>query len=107
MNDAVYAYLKKYARNQRTVTYGDIAPLADLDMQNPAHREALSGILGEISQHEHENDRPMLSAIVVSKDSSMPGKGFFDLARALGVYHGDDLTFFSDELKRVYRQWSE
>ena len=60
-------------------------------------------ILGEISTYEHEHSRPMLSVLVFHADDGMPGDGFFNLARKLGVLHGrsDDAEadFFALELK--------
>jgi len=49
--------------------------------------------------------RPMLSAVVVGK--SLPGAGFFKLARALGrlSVDGDEKAFWQAELSDVYRVW--
>ena len=50
----------------------------------------------------------MLSVVVVREDMNYPGKGFFDLARRLGIHHGhNDIEFFVTELKRVHAYWSE
>jgi hypothetical protein len=48
----------------------------------------------------------MLTAVVVHRDNNIPGKGFFELAKELGLQKGeDDLTFFAHELTRVHATW--
>ncbi len=106
MHQAIYDELKRVAKTQGTTTYGAIAPLAGLDMSNPADRNEIARILGEISTHEDNQGRPMLSAVVVLQEINMPGRGFFTLARDLGLYSGhDDLAFFSREVAQVHAAW--
>lgn len=108
MHQAIYDRLAQVARAQGMITYSQVAPLAGLDMGNPAHRNELGRILGEISTYEHEQGRPMLSAVVIQQESGMPGQGFFTLAQELGIYGGgDDRGFFSRELSRVHAQWAQ
>jgi hypothetical protein len=77
--------LIRVARNKNVITYSEVGKITELNMENPAHRNELAEILGEISWHEHDNDNPLLSAVVVhAGDNKMPGKGFFDLAREAG-----------------------
>ncbi len=110
IHQAIYERLKEGARLGCTVTYGEIAPLANLNMELQVDRNKMSEILAEISTYEHENSRPMLSAIVVHKDSGYPGKGFYELARFLSLYQGhgefSDLDFFTREVKKVFSYWS-
>lgn len=103
----IYEVLKRVAREQRTTTYSDIAPLAALDMENPAHRDTIREILGKISTYERQNGRPMLTAVVVHKQDSRPGDGFFELAQHLGLMRrgGDREEFFVRELGRVHKYW--
>ena len=103
----IYEELKRVAEQQDTATYGAIAPLADLDMENPAHRDRIRQILGKISTYEHQNGRPMLTAIVVYRQANIPGPGFFELARHLGLLaaNGDEVEFFSREVTRVHAAW--
>jgi hypothetical protein len=108
MHQAIYAELQRVAREQSQTTYSDIAPLAGLNMESPADRNAIADILREISTFEHDNNRPLLSVVVLHRDNNMPGDGFFKLARTLGVYSGkDDLTFFIRELRRVHDYWRQ
>jgi hypothetical protein len=107
MHQAMYEELKRVALRQTTVTYSEIAPLADLDMEDPSHRDEIGRLLGEISEHEHGMNRRLLSVLVVDRDNNMPGPGFFKLAKRLRLYDGrDDLKYFLDELKRVHAAWA-
>lgn len=109
MHRAIYERLKAVARAGATITYGEIAPLAHVNLDSPADRNELAAILGNISQHEHAQGRPLLSAVVVYSDDSTPGKGFYTMAHELDVYHGTDqiadLTLFVNELRRVHDYW--
>lgn len=106
MHEEMYGELRRVAWEQRYVTYSDIAPIADLDMNNPPDRDRIGQLLDEINRHEHQLGRPLISVVVIHRDNNMPGPGFFKLARELGLYVGkDDLKFFLDELKRVHSYW--
>jgi hypothetical protein len=109
INLQIYERLKEVASNGDLITYGEIAPLANLNMDDPDDRNKMSEILGDISRYEHKQGRPMLSAVVVLAGISYPGEGFFNLARELGLHHGkkelEDLDFFVQEVKRVHESW--
>jgi hypothetical protein len=106
MHQAIYEELKRVAQAGSYTTYSDIAPLARLNMDNQSDRNKMGEILGEISVYEHQQDRPLLSVVVIHRDDNMPGLGFFNLARELGVYKGkDDFEFFIAELRRVHDHW--
>ena len=49
MTRDIYERLKEVARAGRTITYGEIAPVAELDMSNPADRNEIATILDTIS----------------------------------------------------------
>ena len=54
-------------------------------MQEGQHRRKEIGkILGDISRHEHKNERPLLSSLVIRIDDKTEGDGFFKLAEELG-----------------------
>jgi len=103
---AIYEKLKAVAKAEDLISYGEIAPLAGLDMENPDDRNKLAEILGEISTHEHQQKRPLLSAVVILKGNNIPDQGFFTPAKKLGVYIGsDNLKFFILELRKVHEYW--
>ena len=85
MHQLIYDKLKSIARAQSTITYSEIAPLDSLDMSNPADRNEIARILGEISSYEYQQGRPMLSVVVILQEQNIPGQGFFTLAKELGV----------------------
>jgi len=107
LNQEIYAVLKDTARRKGVITYSEIAPLANLDMSNVDHREEMGKILGIISTYEHQQGRPMLSAIVVHREDNMPGKGFFQLAETLGLLKArqDKIGFWCKEVARVHNSW--
>jgi hypothetical protein len=104
MNKVLYKRLTEAAAAQRVVYYSQIASIANLDMTNPPDRAEIGRLPGEISEAEHEQGRPLLSAVAISHDGNRPGDGFFTLARELGLHRGsDDDAFWTAELERVHR----
>jgi hypothetical protein len=104
--------LRQRAREYGIYYYGDLAPYLNLNMENPDHRNQIGSILGDVSNYEHAQGRPLLSAIVILADKNRPGKGFFDLARHLGLYKGADNEhewdeYASAEMNRVHEYWSQ
>ena len=103
-HQAVYERLKEVARANGVIYYSQIAPVAGVGQRN------LSPILGEICKGEVHQGRPMLGAVVVRKDSHMPGEGFFKGARKLGLFQGstdrERQEFWVQELKKVHGYWS-
>ena len=51
----------------------------------------------------------MLSAIVVSRDTKMPGEGFFNLGRELHVVQPDEdeVTFANRQIRQVHEYWAQ
>jgi len=101
MHQALYEKLKEIARARSKIAYSELAESVHLN------RRRLGPPLEEICCYEHEQGRPMLSVVAVHKQSGIPAKPFFDLARSLGLYNGDnDSEFFTDELRIVHEYWS-
>jgi len=110
MHEAIYERLKEVAREGDIIFYEGAGEIAGLDMDNPDHRwKVLPEYLDEISTYEHQQRRPLLSAVVVRKDTICPGTGFFKMARAHGVCcpQENELDFFALELKRVHEYWKD
>ncbi len=78
------------ARYRGTVIYKEIAHLMGLPLSGNYMGLEIGRILGEISEDEFLQDRPLLSAVAVGA-SEEPGDGFYVLARELGK-HNDDST---------------
>ncbi len=106
MHEALYRRLCEVARSGRVTTYQDVAALAGLDPREPGQRSTLSQLLREVSLHEHQDGRPLLSAVVVSQDTRLPGRGFLTLMQSLGFGNGDQQRLFEEELRRVHQQWA-
>lgn len=86
MNELVRDYLIQAARSRNLVTYSrvneDCHLRLDFDLQTD--RNEIGHILGEISTFEHQNGRPLLSAIVIHESNdNEPGAGFYELSAQL------------------------
>ena len=107
MDRDLYRELVDIAGDGRTETYGELGRVVGLSMGNPRHREVIGGLLDEIDRREHAAGRPQLAAVVVRKRERVPGRGFFVIARGLGLHSGeDDLAYWREELRRVHDYWS-
>jgi hypothetical protein len=66
----------------------------------------LGQTLGEISECEHNQGRPLLSAIAVSKVKGMPNPGFWDLPSVpRGLTERQRPIFWARELARLLDWW--
>jgi hypothetical protein len=109
LNQAIHNRLVRLAQARQTAFYGDIAPLVGLDVRRTADRSKIAKLLEEISVYEHSRARPMLSAIILDRETNSPGQRFFVLARALNRYSGEgersDREFLEAEIQSVWDQW--
>jgi hypothetical protein len=109
----LYEKLKEVAQNRGKIHYKELATMLGMPFETNEDRNQLYHKLGEISRNEHLEGRPLLSVIVVQQSSlgklQIPGKGFFELAIELGRWDGKGKMekFFYDELKRVWKEWSQ
>lgn len=71
----------------------------------------LADEIGAVSEYEHAHGRPLLSVVVVRKDSCQPGLGFFKLAKTLGIMkltwksEENCLKFYAEEHRRIKAYW--
>ncbi|MBM3188789.1 MAG: hypothetical protein FJZ90_08725 [Chloroflexi bacterium] len=104
----VYCELIQAARYRGTVTYQEIAQMLGLPPKGSYMGARIGQILGEISEDEVRNGRPMLSALAVNV-SGAPGPGFYALARELGRLDTEDKEaerrFWEQERQAVYETW--
>ena len=107
MRQIIYDKLKEVARAQDLIYYQQVGDLVGLHMDDPGDRVVIAQLLDDINREEvTEHHRPMLSAVVVRKEDSIPGQGFFKCAEKLGrCALSADETFYFEELKRVYDAW--
>lgn len=106
----VHAYLAELARTgAEPITYTQLAREFEMYIDSEADVGFWSRLLEQVSRAEHARGNPLLSAFVVSGETRIPSGGFFTLARELKRYSGtterDKLTFFTEEMKRLYAHW--
>ncbi|MFC2165399.1 hypothetical protein ACFLT2_10450 [Acidobacteriota bacterium] len=106
----VFNELVSAARYRGTVTYQEIAQLIGLPLKGSYMGSEIGHLLGEISEDEVSNGRPMLSAVAVNVQGE-PGPGFFVLARELGKEFDDSREgrrkFWESELHKNYEVWKK
>jgi hypothetical protein len=106
----VYKRLLEAAREGEIVYYLDVAKIMGLAMTAADLRREVAHLLAEISQNEHYQGRPMLSAIVVSSKNA-PVAGFFELAHHFGKLKmrtpEAETHFWEEEKAAVYEKWGK
>ena len=105
---AVYERLVKAARAGEFVHYGELAKMLDIDLENPHFGAQVGKVLDRINADEVAAGRPVISAIVVSKDTMLPGTGFFKLGQESRqtLPEEDEIGFAIRQIKRVHEYWS-
>lgn len=95
------------------ITYSELCEELALpySMANPHHRNLLSEDLGAVSAEEVDvYDWPMLSCLVVVKETGMPAMGFFKWAEEVyGIKLRNEEArdrFFVKEFKKTVESWS-
>lgn len=99
-------FVKIGDNNNSFARYKPLAGKVGVPYGNEYERDLFHAMLGNVSQYEFENGRPMLSVVVVTEDL-IPGRGFFKLARELGKQKPDidDDTFAVRERKDLFEYW--
>lgn len=102
---------KRYGERTGLITYSELNDKCQLglDLGKDSNKNQLCDWLGKINEEEGRRCAPMISAVVVLKDSTppRPGHGFFECAQSLGKMkpgQSED-DFYRAELKRVYEYW--
>ncbi|MFG2452661.1 hypothetical protein ACGFSG_25070 [Streptomyces sp. NPDC048512] len=86
------------------IPYGDLSrELARLGHHVPAHEGPMPHLLEDASVRESpDGSLPLLSALVVLKDSGWPSTGFFKLARRAPYKRpGDDMLLWTREIEKL------
>jgi hypothetical protein len=105
--------LQAVARARTTITYSNLTQEMSRSGLIPLepHSSALAALLGHVNLLEHEEGRPLISALVIYKSGDAePGQGFWNFARDLGIDIGSGpharLEFWSAEVQRCYAFWT-
>lgn len=117
MNKIVRSYLIELARNKTdpTVNYQKLSDDCKLGlvMTEGQHiRNKIGEILGEISEFEDRNGRPLLSALVIRLNDGEEGNGFYKMAANLGYGDGNwkklkEDMFEYEQIEECVRKWSD
>ena len=94
------------ARRRDLTSYSDLV-LRITSCSLEPYGSRLAHMLGEIATEEDEEDRGLLTAVVVHKTGDKkPGLGFFKLAESRGRDVCDTDLCWIEELRKVYQAWS-
>ncbi len=86
-SDALAAALRAQAGGGQPLAYLALAEAMGLAGPHRIHR--LTEALEDLAKADHAAGRPLLAALATGR-SGLPGRGFFQLLRALGRYQGGD-----------------
>jgi len=94
-------------QGDRHVFYDPIMTTVGLSWRIPAHRTEIGAVLGALSEETFEEDGLLLSVLVHQKKPgrTMPGDGFFDLAKHLSFSWRDEHKFIEDQTDRVLEKY--
>lgn len=113
MNNKVREALIKVARSKKVIYYQELCNYCGLkfDMfNNPNDRREIGKILGDISIYEFDEGRPLLSALVISRNGE-EGDGFYKLCEFLGITKSwkklkNDGVFAVQEISKCHEYWA-
>ena len=80
-------------------------------MDVESEREQMSILLEEIARHEQQENRPMLTSVIVHRgNDNNQGEGFFAIATEFGRFRGGHhqlrrLEFWVREVSAVHEYW--
>jgi hypothetical protein len=114
MKKKVRSYLIELARRKQTCYYQQLCDDCKLGLvmrESEFARAEIGRILGAISEYEHKNERPLLSALVISKGDNYQGDGFYKLAEELGFGKWQklkkDISFEIGQMNACYEFWDD
>lgn len=95
--------LEAVAHQQRLVTYTDVVSEISAISMEPRSTE-LARLMCERTAADAQEDRPLLSSIVIGRRTNRPGRGFFDFARKFFQFE-DEETFWLTEVSAVHEAY--
>lgn len=112
----VAAFLEDRARHHSfddpPVFYGDLAAHFGLPQVSEAwHTHPLCGIFDELDVEDAKRNRPFRTVLVISKEHSIPGPGFYKTVARLRPQRIqlktdlDKIKFFSDEMTELLKYY--
>jgi len=106
--------LIELARNKTPWSYSQLNEqlLLGLNFKNDYDRKLIGEFLGDISMHEYQKGRPLLSSLIIHKSSDKEqGDGFYKLCSE--IYEKDwevlkaDKDFELERMKECYSFWKD
>lgn len=82
---SLYGLLVDAAGASRYIYYVDLAKQLGFRLSAPEEAVPVWNVLRAISAFEHSQGHPLLSAIVVGRNTNTPGPGFLEMGRRLGA----------------------
>ena len=104
----IYTRLLKVAMGADTITYREIAEGTGLRTAGHGLGQDLAPHLDRINLYEWRRGRPLLSALVVRKDTGLPGVDFFKFAAHIGATEAgsDNQDFWRQHVAELRKAWS-
>lgn len=101
--------LVERAKIGATIQYGKLNDMLGqpYNLQSPSDRTEMGNELGDISEFEYSQGRPLLSSIVVNMNGT-PGIGFYEMTEKVGLFDPSKQSkkkFLEGEQQKVYDFW--
>lgn len=94
--------LIKLAKERRTISYSALC-----DEVNYHPPRAIGALLGELSEITYEHYKIFISALVVGKDTNIPGPGFYSMYRENNTTTKTKSQIANEERAKIYEaDWS-
>lgn len=100
MIDALTARLADLAARGQTTSYGDLA--RDLGLMGPGTIARLTDALEAMMAEDAAAGRPLRAALVTQRGGTLPARGFFDRAAALGLDLSDPAALVADHRSHLF-----
>jgi hypothetical protein len=105
VKDEIRGILVDTARAGHLITYSELTAMLQTAYVH-YHSQVLVQLLIDIGREEYQADRPSLPALVVAKQTGMPGAGFFKIDPG-EVEIDDPQRYWEDAVRQVYAYWSQ
>jgi len=94
------------AKRKKFITYSDL-----MNSMGGPGRGYIAEVLEEVSCTEHENERPLITALVVHKGDGLPGYGFWYIRILPNSIKNASIAakidFWKKEYRRVWDYWEK
>ncbi len=101
----IQAILVSVARAGQLITYSELTSMLQTAYVH-YHSQVLVRLLTDVGTEEVAAERPPLPALVVTKQTGMPGGGFFKIDPG-EVEMDDPETYWQEQVKQVHDYWSQ